>query len=177
MHAARPTCNFIGPFYECRKVCPCTKSLLLPDIRGWIKHDRRKRKKIDEEKQERQRPGGWWKERQPNRTKTMPTCIAQVQCRAREEHLTSSIATESNPLPHDKKWSKKRKTEHVNWLRIRYNTQSVNFCKIEHQIIWMPLYGASSLNNTLIQIFINIKLHADVLFQVKYCSYNKVKKV
>ena len=65
---SRPTSNVIGPLHECKKVCPCTKALSQSGICEWIKQSRRKIKR-EEERQERQRLGGWWKERQPNKTK------------------------------------------------------------------------------------------------------------
>ena len=41
----RATTNVIGPLHECKKVCPCTKTLLLSGIHAWIKQGWRKRKK------------------------------------------------------------------------------------------------------------------------------------
>ena len=37
--------NVIGPLHECKKVCPCTKTLPQSAIRAWIKQGWRKRKK------------------------------------------------------------------------------------------------------------------------------------
>ena len=57
---SRPTTNVIKPLHECKKVCPCTEALLHSGIRAWIKQGRR-----GKGRQGRQRPWGWWKERQP----------------------------------------------------------------------------------------------------------------
>ena len=54
-----PTADVNDQLHE----CPCTKALPQSGIRAWIKQGLRKR-------QERQRPGGWWKEKQRNKTKT-----------------------------------------------------------------------------------------------------------
>ena len=40
-----PTTSVNGTLHECKKVCPCTKALLLSGIRAWIKQGWRKRKK------------------------------------------------------------------------------------------------------------------------------------
>ena len=42
---SRPTTNVIGHLHECKKVCPCTKAILLSGIRAWIKQCRTKKKK------------------------------------------------------------------------------------------------------------------------------------
>ena len=69
----------------------------------------RGRGKREEERQERQRPGGWWKERQPNKkkhiwgTKTRPTYAQLRLTKQGEERLTSPSHRMWPPAPI---WSK-----------------------------------------------------------------------
>ena len=69
--------------HECKKVCPWMQESVSMNARKCVHaqkpypsqafaHESSKvggRGKREEERQERQRPGGWWKERQPNKTK------------------------------------------------------------------------------------------------------------
>ena len=45
----RPTTNVIGPLHECKKVCPCTKAILLSDIHAM------NNSRSEEEEKERKR--------------------------------------------------------------------------------------------------------------------------
>ena len=66
---SRPTTAVIDPLHECKKVCPCRKALPLSGSCAWIKQGRKKRKKRGRETGKTEAKG-WWKERQPNKTKT-----------------------------------------------------------------------------------------------------------
>ena len=65
---SRPTTTVIAPLHECKKVWHAQK----PYPAQTVEHESSKvgrRGKREEERLERQRSGGWWKERQPNKTK------------------------------------------------------------------------------------------------------------
>ena len=75
--------NVIGPLHECKKVCPWMQESVSMNARKCVHAQKpcpsqafaHESSKVGgrgkrEERQERQRPGGWWKERQPNKTKT-----------------------------------------------------------------------------------------------------------
>ena len=67
---SRPTTNVIDPLHECKKVCPCISPTP-------VRHSRMNQARSEEERQERQRPGGWWLEMQPKKTKNLSAELKQ----------------------------------------------------------------------------------------------------
>ena len=97
-------------------------------------------KEEEKESQERQRPGGWWKERQPNKTKTHrrswnKAYLGTANVNKGEDRWTS-LATECDPLPQTPpRWTESLKS----WVIVSSEPRAPSTS-------WKPLLGLHDWN-------------------------------